>query len=158
MWGKSVSQDVFKTAQMVYNQAQEISCAFLSHPQQYFHTEVPRLHRWQFSSAWTFSSGKFDSRRNEGCLLRFCLAFQLIRRQNHLSFLLFQFQWLAHEVTCWAVELPVSSHKYFSSFILSKCDLYSCTFAANAIILWGMIARRVHSLAYCSFIQPYMCV
>lgn len=34
-----VSQDCFKTAQMVYNQKQEVSCVFLSHPQQYFHTK-----------------------------------------------------------------------------------------------------------------------
>ena len=41
LWKKTsqASHGVFRTAQMVYNQEQEISCVFLSHPRQYFHTK-----------------------------------------------------------------------------------------------------------------------
>lgn len=66
------SKSVFKTAQMAYNQVQEISCVFLSHPQQYFHTKSHGFTDYTFllhklSAAESLTAK--DEHKSRDCLL-----------------------------------------------------------------------------------------
>lgn len=106
-----VSQNCCSAAQMEDNQKQEVSCVFLSHPQQHFHTKSLGFTDYTFPqrelSAVESLTEKNKLEDGRGCSLLLChfQPFPLISCLRWLSLPFFQFLLSDYEV-----DLPSSFH------------------------------------------------